>query len=43
MKNDLEARREELLRKLAQVESKIAQTQERLSVLEKQLAPAKAA
>jgi hypothetical protein len=43
MKNDLQVRREQLLQKLAQVEHKIAQTQERLIVLEKQLAPAKAA
>jgi hypothetical protein len=43
MTSDLQARREQLLRKLAQVESKIAKTQERLTVLEKQLAPAKAA
>ena len=43
MRTDLEARREQLLRKLAQVEQRIEQTQKRLAVLAQRLAPAKAA
>jgi hypothetical protein len=43
MRTELEARREQLLRKLAQVERRIEQTQKRLAFLAQRLAPAKAA
>ena len=43
MRTDLETRREQLLRKLAQVEQRIDQTPKWLAVLAERLTPAKAA